>query len=83
MTICKATVAPVSEGLRISESLPWNSGYSLCAPPWTGCGSTVYAALGVKKRWVESKAGERNGAVAPFQFTASGSARRSFRSFSG
>ena len=80
---CEAAVAPVSDGLRISKSLPRNGGCGFVPPLLTGGESNAFTALGGKNRWVESKAGERNGAVAPFQFTASGSARRSFRSFSG
>ena len=48
VTTREAAVAPVSDGLRISESLAPVQQLRLCAPPWTECGSTASGTLGEK-----------------------------------
>ena len=77
---CEAAVGPVSGGVRISETLPLETGSSLCAPLLTGCESTTSATLGGKTGGskVKRDKGSMPGEPGNSRFTPPGNAGRGF-----
>lgn len=77
---CEAAVAPVSDGLRISKSLPRNGGCGFVPPLLTGGESNAFTALGEKidGSKVKRDKGSMPGEPGNSRFTPPGNAGRGF-----